>query len=85
MADLTTLQREASSRFGFSAQHAGDRAALYERHKLPTYPRTDSKCLPEDYLGTVRGNLGGFAKANPSATLAPEVIAAPARCWIRIG
>ena len=53
--DLTLLQREANSRFGFSAKNTLALAqALYERHKLITYPRTDSRCLPEDYLPTVR-------------------------------
>ena len=53
--DLTLLQREANSRFGFSAKNTLALAqALYERHKLITYPRTDSRCLPEDYLGTVK-------------------------------
>ncbi len=53
--DLTLLQREANSRFGFSARNTLALAqALYERHKLITYPRTDSRCLPEDYLPTVR-------------------------------
>ncbi|MBV5317363.1 MAG: DNA topoisomerase III [Desulfobulbaceae bacterium] len=52
--DLTLLQREANSRFGFSAKNTLSLAqALYERHKLLTYPRTDSRCLPEDYLPTV--------------------------------
>ncbi|MCL2789261.1 MAG: DNA topoisomerase III [Desulfobulbus sp.] len=52
--DLTLLQREANSRFGFSAKNTLALAqALYERHKLITYPRTDSRCLPEDYLATV--------------------------------
>jgi len=52
--DLTLLQREANSRFGFSAKNTlGLAQALYERHKLITYPRTDSRCLPEDYLTTV--------------------------------
>lgn len=52
--DLTLLQREANSRFGFSAKNTLSIAqALYERHKLITYPRTDSRCLPEDYLPTV--------------------------------
>ena len=75
--DLTTLQREASSKFGFSARNTlGIAQSLYERHKLLTYPRTDSKCLPEDYISTVRSHLKGFAKAKSNATLAPEVIAA---------
>lgn len=53
--DLTLLQREANSRFGFSAKNTLALAqALYERHKLLTYPRTDSRCLPEDYLPTVQ-------------------------------
>ncbi|CAK8718626.1 MAG: DNA topoisomerase-3 [Candidatus Electronema aureum] len=52
--DLTTLQREANSRFGFSAKNTLSIAqALYEQHKLITYPRTDSSCLPEDYLPQV--------------------------------
>ena len=61
--DLTTLQREANNRFGFSAKRTLQIAqALYETHKMLTYPRTDSRALPEDYLPVVRqtlGNLGG--------------------------
>ena len=53
--DLTTLQREANSRFGFSAKTTLSIAqALYEKHKVLTYPRTDSRALPEDYLETVK-------------------------------
>ena len=49
--DLTTLQREANTRFGFSAKNTlGLAQALYEKHKLLTYPRTDSRHLPEDYI-----------------------------------
>ncbi|MBL8442883.1 MAG: DNA topoisomerase III [Zoogloeaceae bacterium] len=52
--DLTSLQREANGRFGFSARATLQVAqALYERHKVLTYPRTDARALPEDYLGTV--------------------------------
>ena len=48
--DLTSLQREANRRFGFSARRTlGAAQALYEQHKLITYPRTDSRALPEDY------------------------------------
>lgn len=57
--DLTTLQREANNRFGFSAKTTLSIAqALYERHKATTYPRTDSRCLPEDYVGPVKATLG---------------------------
>jgi DNA topoisomerase-3 len=56
--DLTTLQREANSRFGFSAKTTLSIAqALYEKHKVLTYPRTDSRALPEDYLGTVKSTM----------------------------
>ncbi len=49
--DLTSLQREANSRFGFSAKNTLAMAqSLYEKHKVLTYPRTDSRFLPEDYL-----------------------------------
>ncbi len=54
--DLTSLQREANGRFGFSAQNTLSIAqALYERHKVLTYPRTDSRYLPKDYLKTSAG------------------------------
>jgi DNA topoisomerase-3 len=53
--DLTTLQREANGRFGFSAKTTLSIAqALYEKHKVLTYPRTDSRHLPEDYLAVVK-------------------------------
>jgi DNA topoisomerase-3 len=56
--DLTSLQRDANSRFGFSAKNTlGLAQALYERHKVLTYPRTDSRALPEDYIGTVKSTL----------------------------
>ena len=56
--DLTSLQRDANSRFGFSAKNTlGLAQALYERHKVLTYPRTDSRALPEDYIGTVKSAL----------------------------
>ncbi|HNK19951.1 MAG TPA: DNA topoisomerase III, partial [Piscinibacter sp.] len=61
--DLTTLQREANSRFGFSAKTTLSIAqALYEKHKVLTYPRTDSRALPEDYLGVVKSTMEMLAK-----------------------
>ncbi|HIH2745457.1 TPA: DNA topoisomerase [Burkholderia lata] len=49
--DLTQLQREANRKLGFSAKQTLDIAqALYEKHKVTTYPRTDSTALPEDYV-----------------------------------
>ena len=60
--DLTTLQREANSRFGFSAKTTlGLAQALYEKHKVLTYPRTDSRALPEDYLSVVQQTMGMIA------------------------
>ncbi len=56
--DLTSLQREANSRFGFSAKTTlGLAQALYEKHKVLTYPRTDARALPEDYIATVKQTL----------------------------
>ncbi|MDK9724117.1 MAG: DNA topoisomerase III [Sterolibacteriaceae bacterium MAG5] len=56
--DLTSLQRDANGRFGFSARTTLSIAqALYEKHKVLTYPRTDARCLPEDYIGTVKDTL----------------------------
>jgi DNA topoisomerase-3 len=62
--DLTSLQREANRRFGWSARRALSAAQrCYERHKILTYPRTDSRCLPEDYRDTVNEILASFAGA----------------------
>ena len=61
--DLTTLQREASSRYGFSAKRTLQVAqALYEKYKMLTYPRTDSRYLPEDYLGQVHSTVDSIAE-----------------------
>lgn len=59
--DLTSLQREANNRFGFSAKTTlGLAQALYEKHKVLTYPRTDARALPEDYVGQIGGILAGL-------------------------
>jgi DNA topoisomerase-3 len=53
--DLTSLQREANGKFGYSAKTTLSIAqSLYERHKALTYPRTDSRALPEDYVPVVK-------------------------------
>jgi DNA topoisomerase III len=74
--DLTTLQREANSRFGFSAKTTlGLAQALYEKHKVLTYPRTDSRALPEDYLGVVKQTMEMIASEDlpgPLRELAPH-------------
>ncbi len=52
--DLTSLQREANQRFSMSARNTLSKAqSLYEKYKLITYPRTDSRSLPEDYVETI--------------------------------
>jgi DNA topoisomerase-3 len=66
--DLTSLQREANGRFGFSAKTTLSLAqTLYERHKALTYPRTDSRYLPEDYIQTVNETMQALAKGDSSA------------------
>ena len=68
--DLTSLQREANLRHGFSARATLSAAqGLYERHKLLTYPRTDSRALPEDYPQTAReatSKIAAFGDSNSS-------------------
>jgi len=77
--DLTTLQREANGRFGFSAKRTLQIAqALYEKHKILTYPRTDSRALPEDYLPMAKQTL-----ANLSAALQTHAQKALANDWVR--
>ena len=72
--DLTSLQREANGRFGFSAKTTLSLAqALYERHKVLTYPRTDSRALPEDYLPTVKKTLGTL-HGTPYSKLASDIL-----------
>lgn len=56
--DLTSLQREANGKFGYSAKTTLQIAqSLYERHKALTYPRTDSRALPVDYVPVVKQTL----------------------------
>src|SRR2546422_2872482 len=72
--DLTSLQRDANARFGFPARMTLSLAqALYERHKVLTYPRTDSRALPEDYLETVRKTLGMLGQTQ-YATFAEQIL-----------
>jgi DNA topoisomerase III len=56
--DLTSLQREANNRYSFPAAKTLRVAqALYEAHKMITYPRTDARVLPEDYIPTCNNVL----------------------------
>ena len=73
--DLTSLQREANARFGFSAKNTlGLAQALYERHKVLTYPRTDSRHLPEDYLPTVTQTLETLGESNNYYPFAAQIL-----------
>src|SRR4029078_610325 len=73
--DLTTLQREANGRFGLSARTTLSLAqALYEKHKALTYPRTDSRALPEDYLDTVKATMEALTSAKPYAGFAKQIL-----------
>jgi DNA topoisomerase III len=75
--DLTSLQRDANSRFGFSAKNTlGVAQALYEKHKVLTYPRTDSRALPEDYIGTVKTTLGMLEGVTGYSTYAAQILKA---------
>mgnify|MGYP001545035525 CR=1 FL=1 len=73
--DLTTLQREANNRYGLPARRTLQIAqALYERHKMITYPRTDSRALPEDYIPTCRETLQNLHGHGDLAIHAHKVI-----------
>jgi DNA topoisomerase-3 len=73
--DLTSLQREANGRFGFSARTTLSLAqALYEKHKALTYPRTDSRALPEDYLGTVKATMEALDESNAYGGFARQIL-----------
>ena len=73
--DLTSLQREANSRFGFSAKNTlGLAQALYEKHKVLTYPRTDSRHLPEDYLDTVKQTLETLSESNNFQQFSSQIL-----------
>jgi DNA topoisomerase III len=68
--DLTSLQREANTRFGFSAQRTlGSAQRLYEEHKAITYPRTNSRFLSSDMVAEIKptaelvGHQREYAKA----------------------
>ena len=78
--DLTSLQREANSRYSFSARRTLQIAQqLYERHKVITYPRTDSRYLPEDYLGTAGHVLSSLI----DPTLAPHAHKVLENGWLK--
>src|SRR5207244_6127495 len=68
--DLTSLQREANTRFGFSAKRTlGAAQRCYEEHKALTYPRTSSRYLPSDMVAEIKptaelvGTRPEYAKA----------------------
>ena len=73
--DLTSLQREANGRFGFSAKGTLSLAqSLYERHKALTYPRTDARALPEDYIATVKKTMDALSGSKEFAPFAKQVL-----------
>ncbi len=60
--DLTSLQREANARYGYSAKMTLNiMQRLYETHKLLTYPRTDSRYLTTDMVSTLKERLKACA------------------------
>ena len=79
--DLTSLQREGNSKFGFSAKTTLSIAqALYEKHKVLTYPRTDARALPEDYLGVVGKTMQELGAQSQYKAFAKQVMK---NGWVR--
>lgn len=75
--DLTSLQRRANQRYGLSADATLQVAqALYERHKLLTYPRTDARFLTPDQVPELPGIVEGVGKLGVYAPFAQAILAA---------
>lgn len=73
--DLTALQRRANQRYGLSAQKTLEIAqALYERHKLITYPRTDARYLTPDQAGELPGILQALSGLSVYAPFAQGIL-----------
>ena len=76
--DLTSLQRTANRRFGLSATRTLEIAqALYERHKVLTYPRTDARYLSNDLAGEMPKLLSGLTQIPEYAPFARPLLATP--------
>lgn len=72
--DLTELQRDANKRYGFTAKQTSNvLQRLYEQHKIVTYPRTDSRYLSSDMVGTLKERLGAMA-VGPYASIAKPLM-----------
>ncbi|WP_145053234.1 DNA topoisomerase III [Paenibacillus xylanexedens] len=72
--DLTELQRDANRKYGFSAKQTSNvLQRLYEQHKLVTYPRTDSRYLTSDMVGTLKERLESVA-IGPYASIARPLL-----------
>jgi DNA topoisomerase-3 len=72
--DLTSLQREANTRYGFSAKRTLAAAQrLYEEHKALTYPRTNSRFLTKDMIGEIKPTAE-LVGANSDYTKAAEYV-----------
>ena len=81
--DLTSLQREANGKFGYSAKTTLALAqSLYERHKALTYPRTDSRHLPEDYVAVAKDTFEMLAGSGMKH-LAPHALTALNNNYVR--
>jgi DNA topoisomerase-3 len=75
--DLTTLQREANQKYGFSAKETLNiMQRLYENHKVLTYPRTDSRYIGKDVVPTIKERLKACG-TGPYRALAGAVVNKP--------
>ncbi len=73
--DLTELQRDCNKKFGFSAQKTLNLAQdLYEKRKMITYPRTDSRYLSDDMVGKIKNTLKKLSGAEPYRVYGEEIL-----------
>ena len=83
--DLTSLQRTANKRFGLSAKATLEAAqSLYERSKVLTYPRTDSRHLPGDMVKEMERIVAGVAKIAEYGGFASTLLAQAPRPGKRV-
>lgn len=83
--DLTSLQRRANERYGLSAPKTLEIAqALYEKHKLITYPRTDARHLTPDQVPELPKIVQGLQRLAPYAPFCAALLAAPIRPGKRV-
>lgn len=82
--DLSSLQIECSKRFGYSSREVMDACQqLYEKHHLISYPRSDSRYLPEKYFDRASETLDAISRVSSQLGLGLDELVRKTDCWIK--